>query len=278
MIRNNNSFISENYILLGTPLTRQSDIESIIHNAKIQHPEQFAGKKDFFAFELRYTESFDKNFTELKRLQGTAAEAAGRRDEFRGYIGINLSSYLNHHEEEYLKKIILFLIDMSDCWKYIFIVDDQNARSARELVGKVLKFFIHDNLRCSVSEKKEKTPVGDLVSEICRERGITCTLQVKRILRRMLDQNFSSELITALLTEISWYTDKCINKDMLETFLSGQDFTLRYMLTQKEFNRLLSFFERRSQNDCVHEQVVKVDCECPLYCRKENKNGEKEAI
>ena len=45
MIRNNNSFISENYILLGTPLTRQSDIESIIHNAKIQHPEQFAGKK-----------------------------------------------------------------------------------------------------------------------------------------------------------------------------------------------------------------------------------------
>ena len=99
MIRNNNSFISENYILLGTPLTRQSDIESIIHNAKIQHPEQFAGKKDFFAFELRYTESFDKNFTELKRLQGTAAEAAGRRDEFRGYIGINLSSYLNHHEE-----------------------------------------------------------------------------------------------------------------------------------------------------------------------------------
>ena len=91
----------------------------------------------------------------------------------------------------------------------------------------------------------------------------------------MLDQNFSSELITALLTEISWYTDKCINKDMLETFLSGQDSTLRYMLTQKEFNRLLSFFERRSQNDCVHEQVVKVDCECPLYCRKENKNGEK---
>ena len=177
-----------------------------------------------------------------------------------------------------MKKFILFLIDMSDCWKYIFIVDDQNARSARELVGKVLKFFIHDNLRCSVSEKKEKTPVGDLVSEICRERGITCTLQVKRILRRMLDQNFSSELITALLTEISWYTDKCINKDMLETFLSGQDFTLRYMLTQKEFNRLLSFFERRSQNDCVHEQVVKVDCECPLYCRKENKNGEKEAI
>lgn len=255
-MHNNNSFIPENYILLGTPLTRQSDIESIVHDAKTQHPEQFAGKKDSFAFELRYTESFDKNFMELKRLQGTAAEAAGRRDEFRGYIVINLSSYLNHHEEDYLKKFILFLIDMSDYWKYIFTVDDQNARSARELIGKVLKFFIHDNLRCSVSEKKEKTPIGDLVSEICKERGITCTLQVKRILRRMLDQNFSSELITALLTEISWYSDKCINKNMLETFLSEPDSTIRYMLTQKEFNRLMSFWE----------------------CRKENRDEEKEAI
>ena len=105
MIRNNNSFISENYILLGTPLTRQSDIESIIHNAKIQHPEQFAGKKDFFAFELRYTESFDKNFTELKRLQGTAAEAAGRRDEFRGYIGIQSEQLPESSRGRVLEKI-----------------------------------------------------------------------------------------------------------------------------------------------------------------------------
>ena len=26
-------------------------------------------------------------------------------------------------------------------------------------------------------------------------------------------------------------------------------------------------FERRSQSDCVHEQVAKADCECPLYRR-----------
>jgi hypothetical protein len=27
-------------------------------------------------------------------------------------------------------------------------------------------------------------------------------------------------------------------------------------------------FERRSKSDCVHEQVAKVDCECPLYVEK----------
>ena len=253
---NDSSFIPENYILLGTPLTRKSDIESIVHDAKVQHPEQFEGNKDWFAFELRYSESFDKEFKELKRLQGTAAEAAGRRDEFRGYIVINLSSYLNHHDEDYLKKFILFLIDMSDCWKYIFMVDDQNARSARELVGKVLEFFIHDNLRCRVSEEKEEKPAADLVDVICKERGISCTLQVKRMLCSMLDQNFSSEQITALLTEISWYSDKCINKDTVETFLSGQDSAFRYMLTQKEFNRLVAFFECRKEKTDEENEAI----------------------
>ena len=27
----------------------------------------------------------------------------------------------------------------------------------------------------------------------------------------------------------------------------------------------ISYFERRSQSDCVHEQVAKADCECPFY-------------
>ena len=27
-------------------------------------------------------------------------------------------------------------------------------------------------------------------------------------------------------------------------------------------------FERRSQSDCVHEQVAKADCECPFYRRR----------
>jgi adenosylcobinamide-phosphate synthase len=30
---------------------------------------------------------------------------------------------------------------------------------------------------------------------------------------------------------------------------------------------MISFFERRLQSDCVHEQVAKADCECPLYER-----------
>ncbi len=34
-------------------------------------------------------------------------------------------------------------------------------------------------------------------------------------------------------------------------------------------------FERRSQSDCVHEQVAKADCECPLY-KKHQSDFERE--
>ena len=34
-------------------------------------------------------------------------------------------------------------------------------------------------------------------------------------------------------------------------------------------------FERRLQSDCVHEQVAKADCECPLYAIETLSLGEK---
>lgn len=30
-------------------------------------------------------------------------------------------------------------------------------------------------------------------------------------------------------------------------------------------NRDFSYNERRLQDDCVHEQIAKANCECPLY-------------
>ena len=78
----------ENCIFLGNPDTQAADAKLLISQMKVLCPEKFEGNRDSFSFELRYTAPFDKGFNELKRLQGTAAEAAGRRNEFKGYIVI----------------------------------------------------------------------------------------------------------------------------------------------------------------------------------------------
>ena len=101
------NYNSENFILLCRPYEQKETIELIVSIYKNNHPDFFEGERKSFIFELRYTEPFEKNFTELKRLQGLAAEYAGHRNEFQGYIIINLNSYLNHCDECYFKSLFL---------------------------------------------------------------------------------------------------------------------------------------------------------------------------
>lgn len=251
---NKTDFYSENYILLGTSSTRMADVGIIISAMKVSHPEKFEGKADSFVFELRYVAPFAKEFRELKRLQGTAAEAAGRRNNFKGYIVIDMNNWLTHHDEEYLNKALLFLIDMSDHWKYIFLVDNQNAKVARELVDKILSVFFRDHIPCGV--KEEKYSWKGRVDSICKAQGVMCSPPVNEFLHELLEQEFSESIVAALLSEVSWNSGKKISMDMLADFTINRDPIVRYMLTQKEYSRLLSIVEKRKGHRYGEKQAV----------------------
>lgn len=59
------NYNSENFILLGRPYEQKETIELIVSIYKNNHPDSFEGERNSFIFELRYTEPFEKNFTEL---------------------------------------------------------------------------------------------------------------------------------------------------------------------------------------------------------------------
>ena len=76
--------------------------------------------------------------------------------------------------------------------------------------------------------------------------------------------------------------DECLIREVKEeTGLTLITYQFRGIVTfcsdewEDEYMHLFTAteFERRSQSDCVHEQVAKADCECPLYAQKrENEN------
>lgn len=238
-------FCPENFILLGIASAWESDVNMIVSNTKAYHPELFEGNIDSFTFELRYAVPFDKDFRELKRLQGTASEAAGRRSEFKGFIILDMNSWLTHHEEEYLQKALLFLVDMSDWWKYIFIIDDGNPKAARELAGQILSVFLSERILCRIRERTEEYS-GDRVSSLCRAQGVVCTSQAKEFFRYVLDQGFDESVITALLGETQ-AVGKRVSMDMIAGFTDDHASAVRYLLTQKEFHRLEEIFEKRKE-------------------------------
>mgnify|MGYP004543788143 FL=1 len=247
MGRNHTGVYPENFILPGDPLLCRSDADAVISTAKARCPEWFEGKEDAFFFELRYAAPFEKNFMELKRLQGTAAESAGRRDEFKGYIVIDLSSWLTHHNEEYLRKTLLFLVDMSDVWKYVFLVNDRTEKAAKELIGKLLTVFFRDRIACGIREAGTALSGKERVDAICEEWDAVCSRPVKELLQELLRQGFSESIVSALVSELSCRSGGKIGISALSGFSAEETPVFRYMLAQKEYDKLVDIIARRKE-------------------------------
>lgn len=249
----------ENIIFIGSSHALSECAEMIVSKAKAHHPEKFEGNRDFFNFDLRYIAPFDRNFNELKRLQGTAAEAAGRRDEFRGYISVNLSAYIAHEREEYFDKILYFLADMNEEWKYIFFIDANNAKykPARELVARVLDVFLRTNIPCQVMEMEDRKSVRDIVRSVCSEQNSDFDLAVEDLLCELLTQGVCNEnIVTALIKVIGWNYGPHISESLLFDFLTNRGSILRYMVTEKEYSRLVGFVEKWREHDHGEKEAV----------------------
>lgn len=247
------NYNSENFILLGRPYEQKETIELIVSIYKNNHPDFFEGERNSFIFELRYTEPFEKQFAELKRLQGLAAKYAGRRNEFQGYIIINLSSYLNHCDEHYFKLILYFLMDMNETWKYIFLIDNKNEKSARELVSKLLELFIIDNIPCKVIEERKEKNMIKIVHSICKAKGMRCTDSVIFFFVDLLCHHFSEEAVSQLITIISWNSNECVNMKLIDKLVSNPNSMIRYMLNKRELDELNQVIESNKEKEKYEE-------------------------
>ena len=256
--RHGTAFYPEHCILLGDPMLLKEQAMSIIAQAKERFPEKFAGQKDYFFFELRYVAPFDKSFRELKRPQGEAAAAAGRRDEFRGYIILNLSEYLTHEDEAYFTITLQFLADMSDTWKYILLVDSTNRRQASAMIDRILSLFVQNNIPCEVKEAVAVPPDRSPVSDICAELNVVCSRPVATLMQRLLDQGFSEKVIRTLLRDISWHSGQKICWLAIDPLFSenATSSIVRYVLPEKEYERLLAVIQQQRKQHYGEKETI----------------------
>lgn len=126
-IFNKSKFYPQNLLLLVKgDESIDAHMEQICAEAYSLSPESFNSERLFFKFTLRYCPPYEHNhFRELKRLQEVARNNTRFKDEYKGYIAINISEWTGHLSEELFKNVTMaFLCDMSDNWKYVFISDE----------------------------------------------------------------------------------------------------------------------------------------------------------
>lgn len=241
--------------MLGHPDTNTIQAKKIISEAVTYFPEKFDGTDSSFFFELRYVPPFDKGFTELKRLQATAAVIGGRRSDFKGYIVINLSNYLEHDKEHYFKIALQFLSDMNDCWKYIFLVDNKNENASKTLVISTLQILLND-IPCEV--KYENTFYNtDIIDTTLTEKNVTCSEPVKKLFNDMLkDEILSKDTISILIQNISGYYGPQISMRTIRHFFKNKDPVIKYMITKRQYDHLINMLQLGGEYTYEYKQEI----------------------
>lgn len=233
-------FFPKNFILLGSNV---EDLEckasDIVAEANKLFPKSFCGERPVFPFEFRYVPPFEKSYGELKRLQGTVANNAGRRCEYCGYILIDMNSYIKHESENYFDVTIKFLADNNDRWNYIFIVDSIHLKASMALVQKIL-MYIH--CKVIVDNEKGTNVEKRFIKQIIDDCDLECTRTVSDFLvDAILQKKMSREVAKTIIIDIASKRSEAFPVDMntLAEYFSEETPTAKYMLSEGQFDEIV---------------------------------------
>ncbi len=151
-----NKFYPQNFLIDSMSEADLDElIEMICAEAINVSPDSFNGESRCFKFNLRYCPPYEQDrFRELKRLQEVAQSNVRFKDEFKGFVALDITEWNGHFDEDLFKITLAFLSDMSDCWKYIFILSGY-LKDNLDMLNKYFK----------INEKElreELEPVNDI--------------------------------------------------------------------------------------------------------------------
>jgi len=245
----------KNFILMGTDMNDlKHKAEDIVKEAVRLSPDSFCGNNPVFPFELRYTPPFEKSFAELKRLQGTAADNAGYRSGYRGYILIDINGFLKHEAEAYLDIALKFLYDSNDNWKYIFLIDSSRSKVAGELIRTILGF-----LRCKVVDCNEnrENAENNFIRSVAAEYGLKCTRNLQSFLAyAVVRESISRGVAETVLYDMA--QSGCSESASLKTlydYLAGDSPTVKYMLSDERLEELTVLCGKERQKENNSEKI-----------------------
>ena len=96
-------------------------------------PERFDGVFPIVYQKMLYTAPFEK-FHGLRQLASQIRDATGLRACYCGIVGLDLTDWFGHEQEEYLKITFKFLHDHRQMWKILFTVGDADVSKIQRMM------------------------------------------------------------------------------------------------------------------------------------------------
>ncbi len=236
-----NKFFPQNFILLSDDEESLDDqIEQICSEAFRISPDSFNGECLYFKFIFRYCLPYEQNrFHELKRFQETARSNIRFKDEYRGYIVIDITEWKGHLTEELFSDITLpFLSDMSDIWKYIFI--SPGNKLTEDEIEVLLRYFKVKRLdKASFAE----CDLYKCFFEDLREKhDIHFLTQTENLFRRFIPQNAikTKRTVIAIENDLKSFfgTHITVRPEMMAKYFKNPDGFCFDLISEKDMEKI----------------------------------------
>lgn len=237
----NNRFFPQHFLLtVDSDVNPNSQAETICKEAFKLAPECFNGESLFFKYVLRYCHPYDyERFRGLKQLQETARSKTRFKDEYRGYILIDISEWKGHLTEELFSDVTMaFLSDMTLYWKYIFISPGYELdESEMKILQRLFKVKLLDS-----SAFPKQDLYKSFFDSISKNHGIRFSNLTENLFRKFVPHKTMSTVNDVIAIEndlISFFgTSINIKAEMIVDYMKNPDSFCFSLISEENMKKL----------------------------------------
>ncbi len=213
-------------------------------------PECFDAETRYFIFKFRYHPPYTKisEFPEMKRLQTEAISKTRFKEEYNGFIAIDISEWIGHSNEEHFENCLMFLKHMCEHWKYVFFTSGEFSEYERSETLKKLKEYIWlieiDNKSFEKSDFSHS-----LCEEMSEKYKMTFSSSTQSLLKAIFSERkgSDSEVIANMAQDMSIYFNgiKQANKNSVFEYLNNKLTYGHFIMSKKEISLLNNYIAEK---------------------------------
>lgn len=238
-----NRFYPQNFFVRTNDSTdTDAIIREIAEKASAISPESFDAEVKSFTYVLQYQPPYVKNtdFQEIRNLQREAISKTRFKDEYNGYIGIDITEWVEHCEEEHFINCIGALRKMAAHWKYVFFAEDSLNKADIDKTLKIIRGIIWTK-ELSADTFGERR-LSDRLSEVMKNKhNINLNLSGQKIIKDIFSENrvISDNAVSDMASDMAAYFGDVffLNKKALIDYLSDDTYA-RFIMNEDELIRL----------------------------------------
>lgn len=239
----NNRFYPQNFFIRKNSNT---DIEAVVNEiaekAAFISEESFNSETKSFIYKLEYEPPYVKarEFAGIRNLQNEAMSKIRFKAEYDGYIGIDISEWIGHTDEDHFINCIGALQIMSSHWKYVLFVDEH----CNEIdVNKTVDFIKLNGIWLQELSPDDftKHKTAEEFKQCLKDYNIKLSVSAQGVIQNVFsDSELDTAAVSGIAHDASQYfrNTKIILAADLMGYLSAENTYAHFIMSEDEKNRL----------------------------------------